>query len=416
MNKPIFIVLAGGAGKNFAPLVTNKSIFPFFGQPLIAHTLAMIQIAGAKQVIVVCNSENQKIIENLANQKLKITTVIQNETTGQADAISLVAALVPEDQAVVIANAVDLIDPIFLKNFVKKAAGTYAQILGMRVQEYFLGGYLKVDGEKVLRIIEKPTRGQEPSDIVNLFFHYFSKPGELFSLLAKHKDGDDAYERSLDELIKKEAVKVMIYEAYWQKLKQAHHVLDMTQLFLKHKLKNKIDKSAKIDRSVKIEGPVQIEAGVKIEAGAVIKGPTYIGANSIIGNHCLIRHSIVESDSVIGFGSEIARSYVGPNCNLHHNFIGDSVLEAKVNPSYGTCTANLRFDQDKVKMRLANEGGEDAFIETNKNKLGAIMAKGVFLGINCSILPGISIGADAKAMPGSVIDQAISQKTIFQKK
>jgi acetyltransferase-like isoleucine patch superfamily enzyme len=41
------------------------------------------------------------------------------------------------------------------------------------------------------------------------------------------------------------------------------------------------------------------------------------------------------------------------------------------------------------------------------------MAKGVFLGINCSILPGITIGAEAHALPGSVIKKAVKSKTMF---
>lgn len=413
MKKPLFVVLAGGIGKSFAPLTTTKSLFPFLGKPLIAHTLEMIKNAGIKEVLVVCNQENQQIIANLSIG-LQITTVLQTDASGQADALSLASHLIAEDQSIVIVNAVDLIEPKFLKKFLDQASSTYAQILGMKVKKYFLGGYLKVEDKRVVGIVEKPKIGEEPSDIANLFFHYFSKPKELFTLLSQYKGGDDAYEKALDELMKNKDVGFMVYEDYWQKLKQAHHVLDMTQLFLQHKIKNKIDKSVKIDKTARIEGIVQIESGVKIEAGAIIKGPVYIGANTIIGNNCLIRNSIIESGNVIGFGSEVARSYIGPNCNLHHNFIGDSVLESEVNPSYGTCTANLRFDRDKVKMRLAQNDKEDLLIETDKNKLGSIMAKGVFLGLNCSILPGITIGTESKAMPGSVIKKAIPDKTMFK--
>lgn len=410
MKNPIFVVLAGGIGKNFAPLVTTKSLFPFFGKPFIAHVLEMIQFAGAREAIVVCNKINEEIIQELSSRNLKIKTVVQSEASGQADAISLIAKLVPDDQPIIIINGVDLIDPLILRNFVKKALRTYAQTMAMKVNDYFPGGYLKIAKDRVMSIIEKPEPGAEPSDLVNLVFHYFSEPGEIFELIAKQKGGDDAYERALGELMKNQKVEFMIYEGYWAKLKAAHNVLDMTKLFLQHNLKNKISRSAQIDRLAKIEGPVQIEAGAKILAGAVIKGPAYIGANVIVGNHSLIRDSIIEAGSIIGFGSEIARSYVGPNCSLHHNFIGDSVLESEVNPSYGTCTANLRFDGSKVKMRLL-----DKLVDTNKNKLGAIMAKGVFLGVNCSVLPGITLGEKATAMPGSVIDKAVPAKEMFRK-
>jgi bifunctional N-acetylglucosamine-1-phosphate-uridyltransferase/glucosamine-1-phosphate-acetyltransferase GlmU-like protein len=66
-------------------------------------------------------------------------------------------------------------------------------------------------------------------------------------------------------------------------------------------------------------------------------------------------------------------------------------------------------------MRLAQANGDDLLIDTNKNKLGSVMAKGAFLGINCSILPGITIGAKAHAMPGSVIKRAIKSEEMFIK-
>ncbi len=402
------MVLAGGIGKNFAPLITPKTVFPFFGQPLIAHTLEMIREAGAREAIVICNQANEAISQKLSSKYLKLQTVVQDEALGQADALKLVFPMIEENQPIIIINAVDLIEPLALKNFVKKAASTYAQILGMRVSKYFLGGYLQIDGDRVVGVVEKPKPGEEPSDIANLLFHYFSRPHDFFALLKKQGDKDDAYEQALAKLMKQEKVSFLAYDGYWQKLKQAHHVLDMTKLFLTHKLRHKIDRQAQVDRRATIEGPVYIAAGAQVLAGAVIKGPAYIGPGVIVGNHTLIRDSIIESGSVIGFGSEVARSYIGPNCSLHHNFIGDSVLESEVNPSYGTCTANLRFDGAKVKMRLAHSGGADTLIETDKDKLGSIMARGVFLGVNCSILPGISIGAEATAYPGSVINKAVA--------
>jgi len=403
MQNPSFIVLAGGIGKNFAPLVTNKTVFPFCGQPFIAHTLEMIRQAGASEVIVVCNKENQKLIDQLSNRQLFVRTVVQDEANGQAEALMLARSLVGE-RAMIVLNAVDVLDSQILKKFVKQAPHTYAQILGMRVAEYFLGGYLQLDGERVTKIIEKPARGQEPSDIANLFFHYFSKPQDLFALLKQEqeKGGDDTYERALDRLLQQQKVNFFVYDSYWRKLKQAHHVLDVTALFLEHKITPKIDRSAHIDKLASITGPVYVGARAKIMAGAVIVGPAYIGDDVIVGNHTLVRNSIIETGSIIGFGSEVARSYIGPNCQLHHNFIGDSVLESKVNPSYGSCTANLRFDGQPVVCKLPEQK-----IATTKTKLGAIMAKGVFLGINCSVLPGMTLGANATAYPSSIISRPV---------
>lgn len=415
MQYPTVIILAGGIGKNFAPLVTNKSVFPFLGKPLLYHTLAMIEQTGARKAIVVCNTENQALITNYPSKKLQLQTVLQQAADGQAQAVLLAARLIKDNEPVLIMNAGDLIEKSFLTRFIKESKNSYARIVGMHVHNYFPGGYLQIEGERVLKVIEKPAPGSEPSNLANLFFHYFSQPQDLFALLQKEDAADDAYEKALSKLMKKQVITYSSYDGYWQKLKQAHHVLDMTKLMLEHIMTRSISRQSFVDKKATIEGNVCIEAGAKILAGAVIKGPAYIGRSVVVGNHTLIRDSIIEEDSVIGFGSEVARSYIGPKCMLHHNFIGDSVLEAEVNPSYGTCTANLRFDGQKVRCRIHRSGGGDLLLDTNKDKLGAIMAKGVFLGVNCSILPGITLGEGATAYPSSVINKAVGAGGSFQK-
>ncbi|MFH1959172.1 MAG: hypothetical protein ABIJ22_02485, partial [Patescibacteria group bacterium] len=192
------------------------------------------------------------------------------------------------------------------------------------------------------------------------------------------------------------------YDGYWGKLKYPHFVLDVMQLFLTHRLQTKINPSAQISDQAVIEGQVFITENVKVEAGAVIKGPAYIGPNTIIGNHALIRQSMIERDVIVGFGSEVTRSYIGPKCMLHHNFIGDSVLEAEVNPSFGTVTTNWRLDKKTVQLKTLT-----ANVKTNKEKLGAILAKRVFCGVNCSFMPGVTVGADARIYPHLVINQAL---------
>ena len=87
---------------------------------------------------------------------------------------------------------------------------------------------------------------------------------------------------------------------------------------------------------------------------------------------------------------------------LHHNFIGDSILESKVNPSYGTCTANWRFDNKAVEVKLP-----DGKQPTNREKFGAIIGDQAFLGINCSIMPGVTIGQKAFIYPGTIVHSPV---------
>ncbi len=413
MKKPVVVILAGGVGTRFQPLATNKTLIPFLGQPLLQHLLEMIEDAGFDEVLMAVNRENEIWIRRYTDTKLVIHTKLQEEPLGMGDAMLKLETEI-ENRPILVMNAVDIIEPDFFETLLKKSQDSYAYITGMKVSGHFIGGYLKVDGNKVNEIIEKPEKGKEPSNLVNLVFHYFSEPTIFFEYLHKSEgNGDDHYERALSALMKDKDVSFVTYEGGWQKLKFSHYVLDMMNLLFKQlfegNAKTFVAKTAKVSKNAVLEGPLYIDDGAEIQDFAVVKGPAYIGRNVIVGNHSLVRQSMIEEDSVIGFGSEVARSYIGPRCHLHHNFIGDSILEADVNPSYGTCTANLRLDNGYVKVKLPGK-----LVETTRTKLGAIMAKGAFLGVNCSTMPGVTIGANAKVYPGKVVTEAVEANSTLK--
>lgn len=396
---PLAVILAGGEGKRFKPLVTNKTVFPFLGKPLIKHNLEMLSRTGFQEVLIATNPENNhELVDKFEIDGLKIHTVQQSQPLGMSDALLALESEI-KDRPIMVMNAVDVVEDQLLVDLLVKTETSEVVVAGMEVDHYFPGGYLETDGDRVLSIIEKPGAGNEPSNLVNLVFHYFAQPKTFLEILkTTTSEEDDIYEVALAELMKQEQVSFIKYHGAWTKLKYPHMVLDMTEFMLEKSLEPKIDSSAQVSDKAHLEGPIYIGPGAKVYEYAVIKGPAYIGADVVVGNHSLIIRSMIESGSVIGAHSEVTRSYIGPDCSLHHNFVGDSVLEAEVNPSYGTCFANLRLDKENVRYQV-----ESDTVETNRKKLGSIMAKGVFSGINCSFMPGTVIKSGKQVMPGSLI-------------
>jgi NDP-sugar pyrophosphorylase family protein len=410
-NTPLFVILAGGQGQRFAPLVTNKTLFPFMNKPLILHQLEQLQRVGVSQVLIATNTDNHPYLTPLKIKGLSIQTKLQPRSLGMANALLHLKDEI-KNQPIVIMNAVDIVSNELFTQLLKTISTQkpYGLITGIKTKEYFPGGYLKLKGNQVTQIIEKPTPGKEPSDLVNLVFHYLQRPQEFISILVQHNNNhDDAYEQALSKLMTQHEFGFISYDNYWHKLKYPHFVLDVMELFLKHRLEQKISSSAQISPQATIQGRVFIDQGAKIEAGAIIKGPVYIGPGVVVGNQTLVRQSMIEANSIIGFGTEVARSYVGPKCMLHHNFIGDSVLEAEVNPSYGTVTTNWRLDNKEIELKTMT-----GKIQTHRQKLGAILAKGVFSGVNCSFMPGVSVGTKTKIYPQTVVHQALPEKTTLK--
>ena len=183
---------------------------------------------------------------------------------------------------------------------------------------------------------------------------------------------DDIYEQALNQLGNLHLVKTA---GYFQPLKFPWQILDMTRLLLTKRLQTGIDKTA------------------KIMPGAHVVN-SYIGPRVVLGHHALVRDSIIESGTTVGYHTEICRSYVGPNNNFHTNYVGDSVIEADSNLGSGARLANMRFDKKEIMP--------------GKLKLGAIMARGSQLGVNAAIMPGVTLGEKAIVGSGVVLTHSLA--------
>lgn len=401
MKKPLVVILAGGIGSSFYPLATDKTLVPFLGKPLLAHAIEMIESAGFHEALIITNPVNETWLASYQPFNITLRTCVV-QPKGMAGALLQAEDEIGSDPILVV-NGCDLISQSFFKDLGRKSISSYAFVTGQVRKKYFPGGYLAKDGSRAVGIVEKPGAGNEPSDLFKLALDYFSEPQEFFSQLKKLPPSDDQYELGLAALMKERHVDLLTYDGPWQKLKYPHHVLHMTAHLLNTFSNQHISRSAYVSPHALIEGNVFIDEDAHIDAFAVIKGPTYIGRRARVGNHALVRNATVEEDAIVGFGSEVVRSYIGPRCALHQNFVGDTVLEADVNPSWGTTFANWRLDKKPITVKRP----DGQTIHTDDTKLGAIVAKGAFLGVNCSVMPGVTIGAGKKIFPGSVVKESV---------
>lgn len=399
MNTVYVVVLAGGRGRRFWPLTFNKPLVPFFGKPLVVHNLELLKLAGFTQIILVIHPEDVQAYMDLAIPGLTIQTVIQQEARGMGDALLRVEEHIGQSSMLVM-NAEDVVEPSLYEQLANAIKDETSFITGKRVSEYFDGGYLSLEGERVVRIVEKPGREKKPSDLTNLVFHYFRKPKNFFELLAKvRSDRDDVYELGLDELLKKEQFRYLTYEGVWAPLKYPWHVLDVMDKLFKS-IKPYQGKNVEIKSHVTIDGPVYIDDNVRIFENTKIVGPVYIGRDTIIGNNNIIRQSHIGARSVTGFNTDITRSYVGDDCWFHSNYIGDSVLETNVGMGSGAVLANLRLDEGEIWSMIKGDR-----VNTQRTKFGAVIGRDVRIGVNASIMPGVKIGKGSFVGAGVMLDK-----------
>jgi len=412
------IILAAGQSTRMQP-VRDKVFLDFLGESLIEHQISTLRQAGFDDFVVVAGEHNYSDLSALLGPYGdQVAICMQTSPTGMHGAIMAAKEHVDYSEPVLVFNSNDVVD---LEAFSQIIAAYDSQpadayILGKKVSEYFPGGYLKTNEQGLIEgIVEKPEPGTEPSDLVNLVVHLYRNFGQFAEALETAKsDRDDLYEVAMDNLIKAGSKFLAVqYEGFWQPIKYPWHVMDVFRHLCEKKLSETrgqyISPSAHVDETAIIKGAVIIDDGAKIFEGAIVKGPAYIGKNSVVANNALVRDSHIGANSVVGFGTEIARSYLGREVWTHSNYIGDSIIGNNVSFGGGTVTGNLRLDEKNIPVNIKDEK-----IDSGTNKLGLITGDNIRFGINTSTMPGIKIGSNSFIGAGIIIGQDIPEASFVR--
>ncbi len=384
------LLLAAGRSRRVKP-IEDKNFLRMCGKFLIEHQLDALRQAGLTDIIIVGGAHNMEQLKEVAGD----ATVIEQENLDEGMAGALLSAESHLGGELFIVSSNDAVDMDAYSSMLEASkSGADAYLLAYKVQEYFPGGYLKVDGRQITDIVEKPGEGNEPSDMVNVVLHIHKDSAALIEKLKNTKsDNDDTYEVALNELMDEQTFEAVPYEGYWLPVKHPWHILDLMEHFL-NQCATMIHTSAQVSDSAIIKGNVVIAAGAKVFDQAVIQGPAYIGKDSIVATNALIRGSILGERCIVGFGTEVARSFIGDDCWFHSNYVGDTIMGSNNSFGAGAVCANLRLDEKEIG-------------ESKRNKLGPILGNDIRVGVNTSLMPGIKIGSGTFITSGLVVDQDI---------
>ncbi len=409
----VAVVLAGGAGSRFWPLTTNKIVFPFLGKTLFDYSVHDVIPKEVNRAVIIANRDNQ---EALRRVKLSVpsVTLIQQNPLGMADALLSGASEIAGSELLILI-ADDLSDRGLMQRVAARgrASGAFGVLPGWRSETYFPGGYLKTDNNRITGIVEKPGEGKTPSPYVAISGQYIRSSDALLDELKRTRTtgSDDAYERALTSLMQHEEFVMEPYEGRFISLKYPWYVLDVMEYLLTNRIKSHRGAGVEIRDRVTIEGNVYLDDGVKVFENTKIVGPCYIGKNTIVGNNNIIRASHIGANCVTGFSTDISRSYIGDACWFHTNYMGDSVVEEDVSMGSGAVLANLRLDDGEISTRVG-----DTKVLTGRNKLGGMIAKGVRIGVNASIMPGVKIGTNCFIGSGVVVSKDLQEGMFVQQK
>ena len=172
------VILAGGTGSRLLPLtkVTNKHLLPVYNKPMIHYPLECMAKAGIEEVLLVTGGNNSgdfiRLLGNGSEFGLKnLNYTYQEGAGGIAQALGLAEHFAAGDSILLILG--DNILEYTIREACKKFRhqGQGAKILLSQVENPKAYGVAEMDGERVVKIVEKPANPKSNWAVIGIYFY-----------------------------------------------------------------------------------------------------------------------------------------------------------------------------------------------------------------------------------------------------
>jgi len=172
------VILAGGTGSRLFPItkVTNKHLLPVYNKPMIYYPIECMVKAGIEEVLLVTGGNNSgEFIRLLGNGRefgLKnLNYTYQDGAGGIAQALGLAEHFAEADSICLILG--DNIVEYSIKDCCRRFRhqGQGAKILLSPVENPKAYGVAEMEGDRVLRIVEKPQNPKSNWAVIGIYFY-----------------------------------------------------------------------------------------------------------------------------------------------------------------------------------------------------------------------------------------------------
>ncbi len=328
------LILSGGAGTRLRPIThtSAKQLVPVANKPVLFYGIEALVEAGITEIGIIIAPATGDEIRDAAgdgsNFGAKITYIEQAEPLGLAHAMLTAADFLADSPFVMYLGDNLLRDGIVDLVEAFRSQEPDALILLTPVDDPSSYGVAELDGERVVRLIEKPE--DPPSDLALVGVYMFAPSihqaaQEIEPSPRGELEITDAIQRLIDGGSKVSAHRV---KGWWKDTGRLEDMLEANRLVLED-LESSIDGEL-IDSEV--DGRVVIAPGARLER-TVVRGPAvidadadlrdaYIGPYTSIGRgvrvtNSEIEHSIVLANSSISnLGSRMERSLLGRDVTI----------------------------------------------------------------------------------------------------
>ena len=310
------LILSGGEGSRLRPLThTNaKQLIPIAGSPILFHALEAVAEAGITQVGIVVGSTGDEVraaVGDGSRWGVSVTYVQQTKPLGIAHAVSIATEFVRGEPFLLYLGDNVLLEGVvrFVTEFERNRPD--AQILLTRVAEPEHFGVAVLEGDRVVRLVEKPTAFVSDIALVGVYL-FDDSILEAIATLEPSDRGEYEITEAIQWLIDHgRTVRAELVEGYWKDTGRPEDLLEANRMML-GVLAPSVE--GELDAASHVEGVVVVGAGAKV-TGSVLRGPVVIGPGTIVDGSTVGPDVSVEGDCRIE-RSTLTDSIVMAECRI----------------------------------------------------------------------------------------------------
>lgn len=422
------VILAAGKGTRMKS-ATTKVMHKLAGKPLVEHVIDTVQSLMPESLVVVCGNGSEQVLPLLDNRNVK--AVMQHEQLGTAHAVmQAVARFENTDQVLVLCGDVPLTQITTLKALINSGDQQSLRVLTAKLDDPTgYGRIVRNNAGDVVRITEHKDADEATQRIVEVNSGIMVLPAKwltasLDKLSNNNAQGEyyltDMAALAVDDGLTINTVccddnaevagintrhQLAELERHFQQsqantlMANGVTLIDPARLDIRGTLITGTDIT--VDVNVIFEGKVSIEDGVEIGANCIIKNSvigsntvilpnsiidaSQVGANVSIGPFARLRSGTILADEAkIGNFVETKNANIGQGSKINHlSYIGDTDMGSGVNIGAGTITCN--YD--------------------GANKHRTTIGDNVFIGGGSQLIAPITVGSGATIGAGTTLRQ-----------
>lgn len=292
------LILSGGKGTRLYPLTYTraKQLLPVANKPVLFRVIEMIRDAGIDEIGIVIGDTGPEVREAAGDGSqfgVKLTYIEQPNPLGLAHAVKISEEFLDGDRFVMFLgdNVIEGGIRDLIRDFAESDWNSQIVLKKVENPQSFGVADLTEDGQ-IRRLVEKPK--DPPSDLALVGIYMFDEHiFEAVHSIEPSARGELEITDAIQWLVEHDyRVYPYVHEGWWIDTGKAPDMLEANTYVLEE-----------IDFEVKghIDSDSLVDARVTIEEGAEVI------------------NSVIRGPSIIGKGSRVVNSYIGPWTSVYHN-------------------------------------------------------------------------------------------------